>query len=595
MLAKSTEQSPQFKPKQSYQKLNEKMDQIGSPQGTLNAGEEYQKELDKNIPPKKPRRAVYIFVLTCLILMNYGNYYLQDIPQQLGDNFLDYFHKTPQDVEFLYSIYAFFAMPMTLFGGMVIASWGPRSAGLILTFLIFLSSIISWKGSLEITSTEHDPSKPQGTYIYITLGRILYGFSAEVNEVAQNSLINYWFDGKILSIAAGLAQLLNNLGQASSNLMTNRFYSIRDRLSDSYLAGVSVTGLSIALLFIFFFVDRKYEKWLKFEFNQFKNKVEKRNTLVGEQFNKEFTKEYNLEEYNEQQVTLMKLKENDKYSAFDSENDNEDLQALNDDNDKKEEDKNVNVEMENIILDEADEAQPIKLSMFKDLKYPLVWINIYLFSITSALETIWFSFITKLIVERFGYTLMEANNLVGLQSIMGTIMIPFVAVLSQKYGKKNDMYIIGFISLLASCFMLIFMEDEKSNYIYLALFFYALYQAIQDPIGWPALAICTPRSAVALSFGLAQFFNNFFGTVLPLWIGYQLRDDTPEQYTNALWTLVCISAFSLIFAIYSRFEDLKTGGVLHYPENSKHVRMLKICMLDKLRTRKELIRKYIFI
>jgi hypothetical protein len=82
------------------------------------------------------------------------------------------------------------------------------------------------------------------------------------------------------------------------------------------------------------------------------------------------------------------------------------------------------------------------------------------------------------------------------------------------------MYIIGFISILICCFMLIYMEDEQSNYIYLALFFYALYQAIQDPVGWPALAICTPRSAVALSFGLAQFFNNFFGTVLPLWVGY---------------------------------------------------------------------------
>lgn len=45
---------------------------------------------------------------------------------------------------------------------------------------------------------------------------MMYGFAAEVNEVAQNTLINNWFDSKILSVAAGLAQLMNNIGQGCS-------------------------------------------------------------------------------------------------------------------------------------------------------------------------------------------------------------------------------------------------------------------------------------------------------------------------------------------------------------------------------------------
>lgn len=52
--------------------------------------------------------------------MNYGNYYINDIPQALGDYFTDYFDKTPEDVEFLYSLYSMFALPMTLLGGLIV-------------------------------------------------------------------------------------------------------------------------------------------------------------------------------------------------------------------------------------------------------------------------------------------------------------------------------------------------------------------------------------------------------------------------------------------------------------------------------------------
>jgi MFS family permease len=153
----------------------------------------------------KPEKWVYAAVLSCLILQNYGNYYLTDIPQELGNSFTTYFNKTPQDVEFLYSIYALFALPMTLLGGVVINAWSPRTSGLILTAMIFFSSIISWLGCIAGGETKPQKGKLQGQYWLIMFGRMVYGFAAEVNEVAQNTLINKWFDGKILSIASGLA------------------------------------------------------------------------------------------------------------------------------------------------------------------------------------------------------------------------------------------------------------------------------------------------------------------------------------------------------------------------------------------------------
>ena len=225
-------------------------------------------EAEGNFDPQKPRKWMYFLVLVCLILQNYGNYYLTDIPQELGDSFTDYFNKTPQDVEFLYSIYALFAMPMTLLGGIIVTAWNPRGAGILLTFLIFLSALISWQGCFDDGVSPPDKNKKQGRYWMILFGRMVYGFSAEVNEVTQNALINNWFDGKILSLASGLAQVFNNLGEASSQFMTGELFSIRKYVSDPYFGGVLVSGLSLILLLIFAVFDRKYNKFLLWERKQ---------------------------------------------------------------------------------------------------------------------------------------------------------------------------------------------------------------------------------------------------------------------------------------------------------------------------------------
>lgn len=537
----------------------------------------------------KPRKWIYFLVLVCLILQNYGNYYLTDIPQELGDSFTDYFNKTPQDVEFLYSIYALFAMPMTLLGGIVITAWNPRGAGVLLTLLIFISGIISWQGCIIGGESQPDKTKAQGKYWLILLGRMVYGFSAEVNEVTQNALIHNWFDGKILSIASGLAQVFNNLGEASSQLMTGELFHYRKFVSDPYLAGVAVTGISLFLLLIFAYFDKKYEKYLQCE-HQVATEINDRRT---EQFTiqiKEttFTHEDDMAHEFNYSNSEMNLKENPVQDSQKL------LPIHNDDEDAPYQDiSNIEAEMEDIT--DFDEAQPIRLSMFKDLKYPLIWASIYMFAITSVLETLWYSMATKLLIKKFKYTLIESNKLVFTQTLLGIVLIPVSAVYSQKYGKKNMMYIIGFISIILGFLILVFLPEGKSPLIYLSLFMYSFYQSIQDPIGWPALALCTPRSAVALTFGLAQFFNNVFGFLIPFWIGYQLKDDTGDSYINALWTLIIISIASLFVAIWAYFEDLRTGGVQHYPENSRHVRELKLCYIDKLERKESLTCKRYFL
>lgn len=80
--------------------------------------------------------------------------------------------------------------------------------------------------------------------------------------------------------------------------------------------------------------------------------------------------------------------------------------------------------------EEIDEAQPIRLSMLKELKYPIIWYNIYLFSITSVMETLWFSMMTKCLMRKFDYTLTESNNLIASQSILAMVLVVICSLYS---------------------------------------------------------------------------------------------------------------------------------------------------------------------
>lgn len=166
----------------------------------------------KSQKKNSPSRILIFGTLLLTITFNYGNYYISDIPQEMSKGFLNYFNKTPEDVEFLYSLYSMGATPMAVLGGFFVASFTATRVCLICSFGVFLSSIITFWG---INSKD---------YLMILGGRLLYGLTAEPNQVAQMTLISEIFTGKFLSLATGLNQAVNNLGYASSYFFNPKMY-----------------------------------------------------------------------------------------------------------------------------------------------------------------------------------------------------------------------------------------------------------------------------------------------------------------------------------------------------------------------------------
>ena len=151
-------------------------------------------------------------ILLCLTFLNFGNYYIFDVPQELAGDFLRYFDKTPADSEHLYSFYSIPATPMALLSGFIISWLTPTLTIVISTYMIFISAVLTLWGVHSIN------------YNYVLLGRFVYGVFAEPNQISQNSLISEVFFGKFLSLATGLGQVVNNLGLAGSIFLTGRFW-----------------------------------------------------------------------------------------------------------------------------------------------------------------------------------------------------------------------------------------------------------------------------------------------------------------------------------------------------------------------------------
>lgn len=202
---------------------------------------------------KKPKigNKILIPVLFLVIQLNLGSYYSFDVPQELANNFTKKFRKSPADVEFLYSLWALSAIPLGLISGIIIKKISALSTALLCSFLITVSGILT---NLAIEKNQ---------YKWIIIGRILLGFAAEPLMVAQSTLISEWFTGKYLSLASGLSNAMNNLGQALGYFLSSLVYVKSRDMASPFFYSTWSNVFSTVCCILYGFYDLKYLEKVK--------------------------------------------------------------------------------------------------------------------------------------------------------------------------------------------------------------------------------------------------------------------------------------------------------------------------------------------
>lgn len=175
-----------------------------------------------------------ILALSCFIM--FGNYYAIDNPSALNRQLKSWMADT-SDAEFeyhlnlLYTVYSAPNIILPFIVGRSLDRYGSRSFLAGLSLLMCLGQTIF---SLGVAGK---------SWMWMMIGRLVFGLGGESLAVAQSRLVTEWFLGKELGLAIGLNLSVARIGTVFNNNASPRIA----KASDSGVAGACWIGLSTCL------------------------------------------------------------------------------------------------------------------------------------------------------------------------------------------------------------------------------------------------------------------------------------------------------------------------------------------------------------
>lgn len=111
------------------------------------------------------------------------------------------------------------------------------------------------------------------TYSYTTIliGRMLFGLASESLITAQASMVSFWFKGKELAFALGIAITFPELGNAVNSWITPIIYQNTESLGTPLLVSVFICLASLICAITAAYIDKKADKVSTYLLSMIKN------------------------------------------------------------------------------------------------------------------------------------------------------------------------------------------------------------------------------------------------------------------------------------------------------------------------------------
>lgn len=195
----------------------------------------------------KPYRSrnIRFLLLFLASMVVFGNEYAFNNPQSLEVAMQDDLDIGETQFQLLYTIFAFPNIFATFFLGFLIDIIGVR-IGLV----GFALGVVLFQLLIAIGGYAY-------SYSTILIGRLLFGLSSCTLVTAQASMITFWFKGKELAFALGIAFTFPELGNAFNSLITPLIYQNTQSLGTPLLTSVFVCVISLVCAILAAFLDKK--------------------------------------------------------------------------------------------------------------------------------------------------------------------------------------------------------------------------------------------------------------------------------------------------------------------------------------------------
>ena len=461
----------------------------------------------QNSPRAKLTKTQSNLILITIMLFNVGYWSAIAFPQALGDTFLKKFHITTKEVGYIYSITFMCSIILCPLIGVVISRFGIPNIALLLSLCIFTGNLVTYFGVRG------------DSFGLLLFGRFLFSLGAETILIAQNSASEKWFSRRLLSISMGVNSSCGVAFGSLSNFLTP-ILMVEDRnLEIAFLYhayGGAISCLSVALFNI---LDWKYAGLLQ---NQLDEDASK-NSKIDSEGPQELTEDNRIGQI-AQKSTENKSKNNKKY-VF---------------------------EINHLW----------KLG-------PLYWSCVGIYTFASNAYFQFTKVITNTIVHRFGYSYLKAKNFYSIIQISSAVLMPLNSILIQNHGRKLKVLLFATASLLVAYTLMLLSPATPSLSFSVAIVFVILFQITYQTTIFPSLAMCLPRDAVSIGFGIASFVQCLFLTALPPVLGSIIQDETVAKFQIILFVFLAMAGIGGLWVLVTMRIDFKLGGILDAPENSE--------------------------
>lgn len=207
--------------------------------------EQHSKTQNKNL---KPGVCLLGTIMLSSAFFWSGGAFFYDFPQLFEEILIKKFGVSTVEVGILYSVTSTPSVIFTPFTGFIAGYIGLNTTAVILSSLIFSGVLISY---IAVASNN---------FMFLIIGRGLFGFAYESAYVVAASCTEKWFTGRFLSMAFAFNRsLCYLLSSIAAYIQPTLFITNRTLETPLFVYG-AFAGFCAFTGFVYFILDRKYEK-----------------------------------------------------------------------------------------------------------------------------------------------------------------------------------------------------------------------------------------------------------------------------------------------------------------------------------------------
>ena len=206
---------------------------------------------------------------------------------------------------------------------------------------------------------------------------------------------------------------------------------------------------------------------------------------------------------------------------------------------------------------------------------PLFWYVTLAFTFISNSYYNFIDFGTDCIQNKFAYSYGEAKNFISIITLGVVITLPIISAMVVRVGMKGYFLLAASVLATLSYTYMAFLPNEKNPGVLISVLGISLFFSIYNAAIWSSIALSVPKQAVSFAYAASTTVQNIGLTCFPLFFGWLNTERTPYAYKRSLLGLAILGVISILVSILIIIDDVRTGGVLNLPENSKEVKELR--------------------